>query len=280
MKTRAILLAFLLVFFSSWALAAQSRCPQHYFEGQAPDILNKKLAQKTQEICYQKFGIIYSGITRTPLVSAEHLTREDLSKPPPPRIDKFHPDQNLPRADRAELKDYEDSGYDRGHMSPSGDMPDSKSQAESFSLANMIPQNPKNNRNLWEGIEEATRELAKTSGDLYVVTGPIFYGSDLERLNGRVLVPNYIFKAIYDPAKKQGAAYFVANAPGGRYAVVAIAEVEKLSGISIFPSLEDKVKQAPMALPTPTPNTRIEVNEDKTIVPEKPAPREPDNGNH
>lgn len=272
MKTRAVLFALLLIFLSTLALAGQSKCPQYYLGGQAPDILNEKYSHQTQEICYSAYGLIHSAITRTPLVSAEHLTRAEQSKAHPPRVDKFHPDPNLPPADRAELKDYEDSGYDRGHMAPAGDMPDMKSQGESFSLANMIPQNPKDNRNLWEGIEEATRDLANTSGELYVVTGPIFYGSELKRLNGRVLVPNYIFKAIYDPSRQQAAAYFVANAEGGRYAVLPIATVEKLSGITIFPALEDKVKQSPMALPKPTPNTRIEVIEDKTIVPKIPTP--------
>jgi endonuclease G len=274
MKTRSVLLALLLIFLSTLALAGQSKCRQYYLGGLAPDILNENYSQKTQEICYRAYGLIHSAITRTPLVSAEHLTRAEQSKAHPPRLDKFHPDPNLPQADRAELKDYEHSEYDRGHMSPAADMPDKKSQEESFSLANMIPQNSKDNRNLWEGIEEATRDLAKTSGELYVVTGPIFYGPNLKKLNGRVLVPNYIFKAIYDPSRQQAAAYFVANAAGGRYAVLSIAEVEKLSGISIFPALKDKdmVKQSPMALPKPTPNTKIEVIEDKTIVPKIPQP--------
>jgi endonuclease G len=261
----------LLTFLSSFALAAKTQCPQHYFGGQAPDILNGKLAQKTHEICYQKYSIIHSGITRTPLVSAEHLTWADLSQQPPQRIDKFHPDQNLPEGDRAELTDYEHSEYEPGHMSPAGDMADSKSIEEAFSLANMVPQNPKNNRNLWRGIEEATRNFAKYSGDLYVVTGPIFYGSDLKRLNGRVLVPNYIFKAIYNPSRKQAAAYLIPNDDTGRYAVVSIAEVEKLSGISIFPALDNKVKQSPMALEKPEVKSMTFV-EDGTIVPKTPAP--------
>ncbi|MCJ7818271.1 MAG: DNA/RNA non-specific endonuclease, partial [Syntrophales bacterium] len=202
MKTRAILLALLLIFLSTFALAAQTQCPQHYFGGQAPDIVNEKLAPKTQEICYQKYGIIHSGITRTPIISGEHLTREELTRPRAERKNRFHPDPNLPPEDRAKLADYAKSGFDRGHMSPVGDMADERSQYESFSLANIIPQNPSNNRNLWEGIEAATRELAKAGGDLYVVTGPVYYGSQLKRLNGRVLVPTYVFKAIYDPAHK------------------------------------------------------------------------------
>ena len=164
MKTRTLVFALLLTFFATLALAAPSICPQHYLGGQAPDIRNAKLAAKTQEICYQKYGIIHSGIARTPLTSAEHLIRADLITPRPPRQNNFHPDPNLPPPERAELKDYARSGFDRGHMSPAGDMPDTTSQAESFSLANMIPQNPNNNRNLWEGIEEATRTVRVAGG--------------------------------------------------------------------------------------------------------------------
>jgi endonuclease G len=272
MKIRTILLAFILACLSSFALAAPSQCPQHYFGGQAPDILNEKLAPKTQEICYQKYGIIHSGLTRTALVSGEHLTREELTKPHAKRPNNFHPDPNLPPTDRAELKDYEGSGFDRGHMSPVGDMADITSQKESFSLANMIPQDHPLNTKMWEGIEVATRDLAKNEGELYVITGPIFLGSNLKRINGRVMVPTYVYKAIYDPQKKQAAAYFVANTSDPRYAVVSVAEVEKLSGIKLFPSLADEVKQSPMALPVPEPTTHIKVTQDQTIVPQKPTP--------
>jgi len=272
MKTRALVLGLLLVFLSTFAFAAQTNCPQHYWGGQAPDIVNEKLVPKTQEVCYRLYALIHSGISRTPLISAEHLTAEVLKRKRAKRPNNFHPDPNLAPADRAELEDYAGSGYDRGHMAPAGDMPDREPQKESFSLANMIPQDHNVNTKLWEGIEAATRALAKTSGELYVVTGPIFYGSDLKRINGRVLIPTYVYKAIYDPRQNQAAAYFAVNTPGNRYAVVSIAEVEQLAGISLFPALANEVKQTPMALPTPKPTTRITVIQDQTIVPKKPAP--------
>jgi endonuclease G len=268
LKIRAVMLALLLTFFTSSALAAETKCPQHYFDGQAPNILNEKLKPKTQEICYQNYALKHSGISRTPLFSAEHLIAENLNKPHARRKTNFHPDPNLSPEDRAELEDYAYSGYDRGHLSPAGDMPDEKAQDESFSLANMIPQNPFNNRYVWEAIEEATRDLAKTSGELYVITGPIFYGSALKRLNGRVLVPTYIFKAIYDPSRKQAAAYLVANAEGERYTVISIAELEGLTGISLFPALANAAKKSPMALPT-LKSTNKTFIEDKSIVPKK-----------
>lgn len=159
MKAKSFFFTVILLLASSLAIAAQTNCPQHYFGGQSPDFLNEKLSAKTQEVCYSGYGLIHSGVTRTPLISAEHLTRERVTIPHPERQNAFHADPNIPAADRAELNDYTRSGYDRGHMAPSGDMADEKSQYESFSLANMIPQDSDNNRHLWEGIESAVRDL-------------------------------------------------------------------------------------------------------------------------
>ncbi|MFD2274280.1 DNA/RNA non-specific endonuclease [Undibacterium arcticum] len=124
----------------------------------------------------------------------------------------------------------------------------------------MIPQNADNNRHLWEGIESSTRTMAE-SRDLYVITGPIFEGNSLQRINGRVFVPTSIFKAIYDPHHRQAAAYITPNAPGMAYQTVSIAELEQRIGINLFPSLPESVKRSKMPLPEPTPhgyNTQAE----------------------
>lgn len=57
-----------------------------------------------------------------------------------------------------------------------------------FSLANIVPQNPTHNRHLWADIETNVRYLTNRS-EVYVVTGPLFVGSQLTALNERVLVP-------------------------------------------------------------------------------------------
>ena len=87
----------------------------------------------------------------------------------------------MPENDRAELADYERSGYDRGHMAPNADFATRKRQAESFSLANMVPQVHENNAGVWAGIEGAARQLAKREGELYVISGPAFIGGKLKK---------------------------------------------------------------------------------------------------
>ena len=82
-----------------------------------------------------------------PLWSAEHLTADGVARARGlERQGTFHEDERLSPDDRASLTDYERSGYDRGHMAPSGDMPDLDAQQQSFSLANVVPQTAALNR--------------------------------------------------------------------------------------------------------------------------------------
>ena len=158
---------------------SSTTCSSIYYGNTAPDILNTKLTVKTQELCYKKFAVMHSGISRTPLWSAEHLTRNMLNGKAE-RSNEFHPEARLGSDVRAELNDYAHSGYDRGHMSPSADFIDPESNNECFTLANMVPEDHNNNAGIWAAIEGTTRFIAKKQGDIYVITGPIFEGNKID----------------------------------------------------------------------------------------------------
>ncbi|NLO80298.1 MAG: DNA/RNA non-specific endonuclease [Xanthomonadaceae bacterium] len=234
------------------ASAAPTECPQHYPAGQAPEITNPRLAVGTRELCYSEFGVLHSGVTRTPLWSAEHLTAEEMVQADRiRRKNAFHPEPRLPRRERAELRDYARSGYDQGHMAPAGDMPTEQAQYESFSLANIVPQHPRNNQRLWARIEEAVRVLAREKGELYVVTGPLFLGERLQQIGGRVLVPTHVYKLVYEPKQGRAAAYLAENQPGDEYRVVGLPELEQLAGIDFLPWLSAADKAQLLELPAP-----------------------------
>ena len=237
---------------AAFTYAAQTNCPEHFAGGEAPDFINLKLSSKTREVCYSELGLMHSGVTRTPLYSAEHLTRERLVKARTMRrSSKFYPDPNIPASERAELRDYARSGYDRGHIAPSADMPDQMSQQECFSLANMVPQVPQNNRGPWSGIEATVRKMAKERGELYVVTGPIFRGSNLQRIGGAVMVPTQLFKAVYDPRRREAGAYLIDNTESATAQKITIAELEKIAGINLSPTMNEQIKGRGMILPDP-----------------------------
>ncbi len=244
-------LAFSLTVLAGTSVLAGTACPQHFAAGQRPVVINPKLQPRTQELCFKAFAVLHSGLSRTPLYAAEHLTRQNMKNAAKlSRKDSFHAEDALPERDRAELSDYERSGYDRGHMAPNADFATRKAQAESFSLANMVPQVHENNAGVWAGIESAARQLASAEGDIYVVSGPAFIGKDIKKI-GNVLVPTHIWKVIYSPAQHKAGAYLVTNDETRGYAVVTVSKLEKMVGLSLLPGLPQQVRDAGMALPKP-----------------------------
>ncbi len=247
------LLAVLLIWTMCTTVHAQiTGCDRHFFQKATPEFTRKALQTSTHGLCFEAFAVMHSGVSKTPLWSAEHLTRDSLkSARAIPRDDSFHAEITLPPRHGAELSDYARSGFDRGHMAPAADMPTAQAQHESFSLANVVPQNRKNNQVLWSAIEGATRHLTNMRGELYVITGPVFEGDKIERINGRVFVPTQVFKAVVDPASREGAAWLAPNDDSGDYRVVSIAELEQKIGINLFPALPDTAKHKAMDLPAP-----------------------------
>jgi endonuclease G len=250
-----VLLVLTILLLALPARAQPMPCPEDFAGGQPPALLNPRLGTGTRLLCYQAFALLHSAVTRTALWSADHLTAERVEAARTlPRQGQFHPEGRLPPGERASLADYARSGYDRGHLSPNGDMATPESQQESFSLANMVPQAPQLNRNLWAAVEEAVRKLAKREGSLYVVTGPVFQGAQLQQLRGRVLVPSAVYKAVYAPARGQAAAYVCQNRDDATCAVVSIPQLTQFTGVNPFPGVT--AASSPLILPTPEPRPR------------------------
>jgi endonuclease G len=254
---KKLLAAFFLLGLLAPAHAQPPSCDRHFFQKAAPEVTRKTLQTSTVGLCFEAFAVLHSGVSKTPLWSAEYLTRDSLKAAREiPRADSFHAEPALPPGQGAELADYVRSGFDRGHMAPAADMPTAQAQHESFSLANIVPQNRKNNQILWSAIEGATRHLTNLRGELYVITGPVFEGEKIERINGRVLVPTHVFKAVLDPSKQEAAAWLAPNDDSGDYQAISIAALERRIGLNLFPKLPDAAKQHVMELPEPRIRSR------------------------
>jgi len=235
------------------AFAQAPACPQFFPDGQPPALVNPRLAERTTLLCNDAYAALASGVTHGAVWSAERPTTASLETArSTPRQGQFHPDDRLPFADQAQLDDYRRSGYDRGHMTPSGDMPDEAAQEQTFSLTNMVPQTAALNRGVWEGIESAVRDLAVRQGELYVVTGPVFAGQELKSIGpDGVLVPSSTWKAVYDPRAGGAGAYVCTNTASPSCDVVSVAVLVRMTGVDPFPSLPSRVKDTAMTLPSP-----------------------------
>lgn len=214
-------------------------CPQHFWGGHIPTIgqlaptTENKLTQDWHALCFGDFALLYSGKTRTALYTAHHLTDDEVATAKTlDRIDSFRPEPFLPHRVQVDLSDYKGVNYDRGHLVPNGDMATRQAQYDSFSLANIVPQNREHNRGIWRQIEQKTRTLASDFGEAYIITGTAYHGQTLANMNG-VLVPSHLYKIVYLPSVNQAGVYYSPNDNSLTYEVIDLSELEQRTGIKI-----------------------------------------------
>jgi len=123
---------------------------------------------------------------------------------------------------------------------PAGDMPNATAMAQSFSLANMVPQAPQNNRKSWAGIEKATRKyVRRAKGDVYVITGPVFGAAAPNTIGpDQVWVPQYLFKLVYDSTTHRAWAHWIENSDSARTGQpITYRELVKRTGVDVLPGV-------------------------------------------
>jgi endonuclease G, mitochondrial len=212
-------------------------CPQFFVGGASPRVPASVLLG-SRPVCYDAFAVLHSGRSKTPVFVAERLNRSVLQDAAEEkRTNRFFADARLPYAERAQLEDYKGSGFDRGHMAPAGDMPAAQAMAQSFSLANMVPQAPVNNQRSWSGIEKATRKyVMRAQGDVYVITGPVFDANPPVIGSGKVWVPKYLYKLVYDATTGRAWAHWLENTDEARAGrPITYRELVNRTGIEFLP---------------------------------------------
>ncbi|XDV52318.1 hypothetical protein PO909_021060 [Leuciscus waleckii] len=92
-------------------------------------------------------------------------------------------------------RDYDKSGYDKGHLYPVQHTYDHISMLATSTLTNAAPQNPDFNRDQWKKHEKAVIDDLKTCNSVaYVVTG-VVPDHNKPKLKNRVTVSKYYWRA-------------------------------------------------------------------------------------
>lgn len=208
------------------AWAGFESCPQFFVNGTAPKVSTASPA-KQRELCFDAFAVLHSGQSKTAVYVVEKLSKFQLSDAKgEARTNRFYEEARLPSADRSRLVDYKgrviqnglEVRFDRGHMAPAADMPNAQAMAQSFSLSNMVPQSPENNRGAWaKSIEKATRKyVMRADGDVYVFTGPVYVAPVQTLGPNQVWIPKYLYKLVYDPSANRAWAHWLENTDEAR----------------------------------------------------------------
>lgn len=213
----------------------------------------------------------YNSSTRNPNWVAWHLTREHTdgmySRKGVPYYDdcgmaigiaSFSPeivrgsyfvDMEAP-APRQEHSDWREhpADIDHGHLCPAADCKwDKGAMNQSFLLTNMCPQNHGLNGGDWDKLENKCRSWAKRFGDVYIVAGPIFYdGVKTTFGDNEIAIPDAFFKVVLCLNGTPKALGFVFPNEDAKhdlnYYVVTVDEVEEITGLDFFSSLDDEVE--------------------------------------
>lgn len=225
---------------SSAAIAGFERCLE-FFPYRAIPELPARFPLKTRELCFSDFAILYSGDSKTPVYAIERLNKQRLARKAK-RKDKFYEEARLPSVERSTLADYKATyggrRMDRGHVVSAGNQSTQQGMAQSFSLANVVPQVPSFNQGAWNKVEKDTRKyVMRAKGDVFVITGPV-YSERPRRLGpGKVWVPDKMFKLVYDATTGRAWAYWLVNDEGVKVErPLSYDELVKRIGIEFLPS--------------------------------------------
>jgi endonuclease G len=141
-----------------------------------------------------QYDLSYNRSKAIPNWTSWHLDSSWIGSTP--RQDDFRADTTLPAGwYQVGSTSYSGSGYDRGHMCPSGDRTSSvANNSATFLMTNMIPQAPTNNQTIWANFESYCRTLVTAGNELYIISG----GSGVSGFinNGNVTVPTTTWKVV------------------------------------------------------------------------------------
>jgi len=196
-------------------------------------------------IKHQYYAMSYSEDHEQPEWVAYELTKESIRAKNVERPNNFRPDPKVRKAS-ASKSDYRGSGYDRGHLAPSGDFAfNKKAISETFYFSNMSPQIRNFNSGIWRELEERVRDWAWDNKHIYVVTGPVLTRGIRDAIGpNKVAVPDEYYKVIldYTPPGLKAIAFIMPNEisslPMMDYAL-SIDEVEEITGLDFFSEIPD-----------------------------------------
>lgn len=243
----------IVIFVAAWQIWADSaKAKTSSAQGIAPgDSINLTTVVipadiPSQIVPYHGFTLSYNPQMHVPNWVAWELTADETDGAVS-RENKFYCDETVSGC--AEPYDYNYSGYDRGHMCPAGDMKwDRGSMHDSFSMANICPQQKILNTGAWKRLEENCRKWARSQGSLIVICGPVLTDKITEYLGDtRVAVPKRFYKVLLNPntSPMMGIGFIMDNGRvegGMQQAAVSIDEVERVTGLDFFSELPDEVE--------------------------------------
>lgn len=177
-------------------------------------LLEQSVKHKQMILCKHGYLNAYQPEWKIPAYTIEDKTKQEIMTEAVKRTNSFREDTDIPEQYRSTLTDYKGSGYDRGHYVPAEDMDDNKdSMHDTFLLSNMAPEDPYANGVIINAIENYIRSQIIQNEEGIIWTGTIINaGHEPNTIGNHVVVPDYVFKAVYYPKKDYCDIFLIRNA--------------------------------------------------------------------
>ena len=143
---------------------------------------------------------------------AYHLDGDLVNNPNIDKRPSFYSEKSIEKKYRVSNTDYINSGYDRGHLAPDAafDWSDESLNAV-YTFANIIPQAPQVNRNMWSQVEKYSRDKAVELGEIDVIN-VVKYGKQSKRIGkNRMAVSRGFYKVLYNHNENYEECFYYAN---------------------------------------------------------------------
>lgn len=169
-------------------------------------------------------------------------------------------DDIIPQQFQFDKDPYWRTGYDHGHICPSGDRRASKeADKQTFFLSNMQPQLHGFNDGVWKHMEQQLRNWTNINfcDTLYICKGGTIDNENQikTKLHGFLIVPQYFFMAVLCKNKYgyKAMGFWVEHSDNKdkdltKY-MVSIKDLERLTGIDFFCNLPDNIEQRVETMP-------------------------------
>lgn len=175
-------------------------------------------------------------------LKSSYLKNNDFKRP-------YFIEDNMVSSGSADWRDYRNSGFDKGHLCPAGDMEfNVNAYNETFLTSNIAPQDHEFNAGIWNRLEQKIRFWADKYKGLYIVTGGVLEPSLKKIGREQVAVPKQFYKIVVQQANGQYKmiAFLIPNKsselPLFNY-VVSVDLIEQKTGIDFFPALKDSIEE-------------------------------------
>jgi endonuclease G len=260
------------VFLAGWPAHAQP-VSVHLTMGNPSGAVSDVAQPNNYLIVRDQYALSYSRDRGIPNWASWHLQASDLGATPR-YTGNFITDTSLPTGwPRITHNDYTNSGYDRGHMTPSADRTASVADNEAtFLLSNILPQAPANNQGLWVQLEDYARTLVGQGNELYSIAGGT--GSQGTLAGGTLTIPTAVWKIILVLPEAAGDDVARVTAQTQVFAIwtpndasvqgktwqsyqTTVACVQQRTGLDFFAAVENTVEVAIEGAPCPAATTSV-----------------------